>query len=377
LNAEDTLLDLIDDYLNKGMSEEERLSFEEKMASDKTLTEKVKEAKNVNKAIYYASLAELKIKIGQDIKNIQHKPSFNWKKASYISIASLALLSGITAYLITTNTKVEQGKTEPITTIKQAEKEFIQSNTSSSGQEKNQNDNKIPKQYLPANKGTMDTILIDNNIIRQPVLPDNKVQNSIEEPKTTTSETNIINNSNNPTIERKAAPSSNETKVACDKLFKITTEASCKQGETGSILISSDGAYEYTFQVGNYNTSGAKGIFQNIPPGDHEILITYGKECSYTKKTTVNEKWCPLNSSYSFNPDYNEKWVIKYEQGSSGTFIIFDKSGKEIYSGVLGSGIAEWNGTEKDGGIAPFGIYIALINYSDGRKEKVELTIIR
>lgn len=84
-----------------------------------------------------------------------------------------------------------------------------------------------------------------------------------------------------------------------------------------------------------------------------------------------------MNDSYSFNPDYNEKWVFNYETGASGTFTIFDKSGKDIYSNTFGSGNEEWIGNDRQGIPVAVGIYVAIINYSDGRKEKVELTIVR
>ena len=371
MNPEDELLDLIDNYLNKGMPEEERLAFEEKMASDKTLAAMVQEAKRVNEAIYYASLAEMKMKIGQDIKNIKYKPPFNWKKASYISIVSLVLV-GVTTYIITNNTKVASNKTEPINSTKETEQKYFHNN-SPSLQEKNAPKPPQEQEHLPSKKGSNDTLPLDNNSIRKPILPDNNLLNTVEEKQTIAA----AKKDSASIIERKAAPALNETKVLCNKSFTITTEASCKQKETGSIVVLSDGAYQYTFNVEQYSTSGSKGFFQNIGAGDYDVVITYGKECTFTKKATVTEKWCAMNSSFSFNPDYNEKWALKYEQGTSGTFTIFDKAGKEIYGSSFGAGNEEWNGTDKNGGIIPMGIYIAIIDYSDGRKEKVELTIVR
>src|SRR5690606_37212313 len=100
-------------------------------------------------------------------------------------------------------------------------------------------------------------------------------------------------------------------------------------------------------------------------------------DCQYKDLVTIEEKWCPLNSSYSFNPDYGEKWKIRYEEGDKGTFVILDNFGKEVYTNTFGSGYEYWDGTDMYGKIAEIGNYIAILNYSDGRKEKVELTIIR
>ena len=169
----------------------------------------------------------------------------------------------------------------------------------------------------------------------------------------------------------------NTNKTHCDKSFKINTEASCKEKETGSISIISDGAYTYTYQIDIQSKTGSKGLFTNLSAGVYELLVTYDKECTFKKKVSVEEKWCAMNESYSFNPDYNEKWKPIYETGSSGTIIIYDKQGKEMYSLPFGSGNEEWIGNDKQGMAVTVGIYIAVIHYSDGRKEKVELTIVR
>jgi len=378
LNTQNELLDLIDNYLNDGMSEKERSAFEEKMASDETLSAKVTEVRNTNEAIYYASLAEMKKQIGQDIKNIQYKPAFNWTKATYISIASLAVLSGITAYLISDNSKSETNKTESIKALKETEEKSLQKNTISSPQDKDPDRQKLPSIPFPTNKEMKDTLSLRDKVIDESFLPDNNIRKIQEESSNIVSENKTLpNNTDSDNKKPIISSSNNNANIVCDKSFKINTEASCKQKETGSIVILSDSEYDYTFQVDNYISSGSRCVLQDISAGDYEIRVTYGKECLYTKKITVPEKWCGMNSSYSFNPDYNEKWTMKYEPGASGTLSIFDRFGKEIYTNTFGSGNEEWKGTDKDGLTLAVGVYIALINYSDGRKEKVELTIIR
>jgi hypothetical protein len=372
LNPQDELLDTIDNYLNRVMSEEERFAFEERLALDETLSAKVNEVRLTNEAIYYASLAELKNTIGKDIKNIKYKPSFNWKKASYISIASLVLLSGITTYVFVNNTDNKPVKQDRVKNKQRA----IQGNNGSVTSEKAVDAKKSYQQQPLTIPGKIDSTQKDVPSKQNLILPaDNNVQ-QVEKIKPADSGNTLQKNDSDQGIKN-IVPPETDTKIACDKLFKINTEASCKQKETGSIHIISDGAYSYTYQVDIQSTSGSKGTFTNMPSGVHEILVTYGKECIYKKKVSIAEKWCAMNESYSFNPDYNEKWILNYETGASGTFTIFDKSGKDIYSNTFGSGNEEWNGTSNQGTTVPVGIYIAFINYSDGRKEKVELTIVR
>jgi len=373
LNPQDELSDIIDNYLNNGMSEEERFAFEKKVAQDETLAAKVREAQLTNEAIYYASLAELKNTIGKDIKGITYKPSFNWKKASYISIASLVFVSGITTYLVTSNTTIDSPKPDASSNVKEIKQGSVEENSTSGIQQKVFEGKKSYKESSSQEQVKKDSIQTDGIATQKSIIPaDNTIKN-IDKAKTADSENNIQRDRD----VKKSTVSEADNKIVCDKSFKINTDASCKQKETGSITIVSDGAYSYTFQVDIHSITGSKGTFSNMSAGIHEILVTYGNECTYTRKVTVPEKWCAMNSPYSFNPDYRETWVMQYEQGASGKITIYDTSGKEIYSSIFGSGNEYWDGSDIHGGVAATGVYIAIINYADGRQEKVELTIVR
>ena len=376
MNPQDELLDTIDNYLNNGMSEEQRFVFEEKIAQDKTLSEKVEEVRATNEAIYYASLAELKASIGQDIKKIKYKTPFDWKKASYISIASLALLSGVTTYFVTNNTKNEASKSDSSHAIEVPEQKTIQKNNTSSISEKANNKNNTTQ--LSTNEElNNDRSHTGTTTSNESLLPSTTQNKNSEDTKNIPLVNTVTKNDVDLNTKKIETPIFKESKINCDKTFNIHTEPSCKQSETGSITIESDGANSYLFQVDNRSNSGSKGFFYNLSDGNHEILVTYSKECLYKKKVTVEEKWCSMNTPFSFNPDYHETWVMQYETGSSGRVIIYDRSGKEVYSSIFGGENDFWDGSDIHGGIAAVGIYVAIIKYSDGRQEKVELTIVR
>jgi hypothetical protein len=377
LNPQDDLFEIIDNYLNDALSEKERISFEEKIAHDEALASKVSEVRAANEAIYYGSLAELKATIGQEIKNIKYKQPFNWKKISFISIASLALLSGVTTYLITDDTIDETRKSDSTSVIEIPQpKTTLEKNTSTVSEKIKAANNST--QLITSNKQqNSDTSLVNSTSTNETILPStNQLNNSTDSKNISIENKNPKNgvDSNTKKIEN---PILKETKISCDKTFNILTDPSCKQQETGSISITSDGNQNYLFQVANRSNSGSKAFFQQLSAGEYEILVTYGKECSFKKKVNVEEKWCAMNTSFSFNPDYNEKWIINYETGASGRVIIYDRSGKEVYSSIFGGGNEFWDGSSIHGGIAPVGIYLAIIRYSDGRQEKVELTIVR
>ena len=377
MNSQDEIVAIIDTYLNNGMSEEERFAFEEKINQNEILAAKVSEMRLTNEAIYYASLAELKNTIGKDIKNIKYKEPYNWKKASFISIASLALLSGIITYVVTNNANVEQGKTDQKNSIKEINKSSLHENGTDVSHEKITIDEKAHSNHT--SQKTIESKLIqkDNLPTQKSILHTDDNLKNIGITKSADVENKVNTNLTDLSVKKIVTPEAKEDKIICDKSFKINTDASCKLKETGSIYIIPDDAYSYTFHVDIKTASGSKGVFSNMAAGVHEVLVTYGKECTYTKKVTISEIWCAMNNSYSFNPDYNEKWILIYETGASGTFTIFDKSGKDIYNNVFGSGNEEWNGNDRQGMSVTVGIYVAFINYSDGRKEKVELTIAR
>jgi hypothetical protein len=361
----------IDNYLNDLMSEKERIDFEKKITQDETLAAKVDEVRDTNEAIYYASLAGLKLTIGNDIKKIKYKPGFNWWNAAYISITSVLVIAGITTTLVKENEIADTQKTESGYVIKDTLRE---KNTPIIGQPQ-KNVEKLPQTSILSNK-TYDPIISDHKVSLESKGSDVPVQKNKEESKNTNQENKTLSIGNDNSIKKTEPISITETKTACDKSFKITSEASCKHQKTGSIVILTDHSKEYIFQINNHSTSST-GVFQNLPPGEYEVLVTYAKECAYTKSVTIGEKWCPMNSAYSFNPDDNEKWAITYEHGTSGRFTIFDTHGKEIYSSTFGSGNEQWNGTDLHGSVVQMGVYIAMISYSNGREERVELTIVR
>lgn len=377
MNPQDELLDIIDQYLNKGMSEEERFAFEEKLAQDETLASKVNEVRLTNEAIYYASLAELKNTIGADIKNIKYKASFNWKKASYISIASLALLSGVTTYVYTNNRPSESEKVNHKSSTSEIKQGSAVEKNSAGLSDKITYKNNSNQENTSAKPGTEEPTQAGNTNNQKSILPADNHQKTPNQTSFAEPENKIGITASDADRTKTVTPPEADTKIICDKSFNIHTEASCKQKETGNITIASDGAYSYTFQVDVRTTTGSKAAFSNMSAGVYELMVTYGKECTYMKKVTVPEKWCAMNEAYSFNPDYNEKWILTYENGATGTFTIFDRSGKDIYSNTFGSGTAEWNGNNRLDVPVPVGVYIAFITYSDGRKEKVELTIVR
>lgn len=377
-------MERIDDYLNGIMSDQERSSFEAEMASDGDLAEKVNEVKLTNEAIYFASLAELKESIGNDIKGIKYNSGPRFSKTFLFS--GLAFLIGALAaiYFINKETFSKNTNTRSNVVII---KDTILSDTleplnETSLTPENESDS-IKRNLEIYNPGLYsenpmvysDTIkehIVDTSIIlNDPTVDSNNKIVGSESDK-------ILPDIDYPVIENENQEVSSPDMVnICDQSFKFESLPTCKGNSTGEISIANRGDNFNSIKINHLNENSSNGLISGLPAGIYEVEVSYNKECVYKAEVTVDEKWCPLNSSYSFNPDFGEKWEIKYSDGDQGDFIIFDNFGKEVYKNTFGSGNEYWNGVDKYGSIVPLGTYIAIINYSDGRKEKVELTIVR
>lgn len=354
------------------MSAVEKTAFEKELLIDESLAEKVNEARATDQAIHFACLADLKKTVGQDIKKIKY--TSHWRNLTYWFIGSVILIGTSTALFVFSSDTQEEvrvtSENKEISTVEanRNEKSNPKEKESSSAQKKNQ-----PSAILYSDNSEMDK----SERIKQLDSTEKTLPEYTGSQNNTNEQTNLslINKENEPRIIEESK--SSDIKNNCNKEFDIRISASCKDKETGSIIISADEGIEFSFQVGHLKTYGPTGVFQNLPPGDYKILVTYHKECTFTKTVKVEENWCPLNQPFSFNPDFNEKWEIKYDEGATGKFIVYDRTGKEIYKDTFGAGNEHWSGTDTNGNAVPIGTYAAILYYSDGRIEKVDLTIVR
>lgn len=368
------------------MSEQERIDFEQQLKEDASLAKMLEEAQLTNEAIYFASLGELKNTIAADIKNIKYDEggTNNTYRTAIIALL-LVIISGgiITMYMtdqateIITEEKIRNNEVVAIPKKSETEINNIHfdsiKNTPSEKQKTNvveeklnQNASTVDKKE--SNKTPLTTVLSQVDI-------DSKANDLPKENNTVT--TPVEDTKPDLTMKPERKSSEQKSTEVCDKKFDVKVEHTCKHSDNGSIRILTDELLKYDFSVNEYSSSGSSGIFYNLASGEYKIKVRYYTTCSFEHKVTIDKKWCPQNPSFSFNPDYHEKWEINYEQGDEGVFIIYDRLGKEVYKSQLGSGNDTWGGTDAYGILVPVGTYIAFIHYSDGRKEKVELTVIR
>ena len=86
-----------------------------------------------------------------------------------------------------------------------------------------------------------------------------------------------------------------------------------------------------------------------------EILL---KKCPKAKLEKIDD---------AFSPSNGQVWEAPVNDYNDGKLTIYNKAYQEVVAQEIASGDQfEWNGTNLNGGLAPVGVYILKIQYSDG-----------
>lgn len=363
------------------MPEEERTAFEQRIAEDETLATKVEEMKFTNEAIYYANLSILKENIGRDLKEIKYHPdsNINWKLLLSFTLFTLTVLG---VYLFLSNNKSTAIKDNNPVNTNPIEQHVNQKNPiNDSIHNRETGDNQVNQKGNTINLQNTEnkTIKTPEKLTLKPVTDTvettRKVVDQVEKVPVPEVENSTVYSDTLP--ENPLSPEKAGNSVTCTKLYKIHTTPSCKEKPSGTITVVAEGTEELGIEIDNMYKSHSNKAVRELSLGSHEVKVFYKNECTFTEQVVIEEKFCPLNSSYSFNPDYGEKWKINYKHGDAGRFVIYNSFGKELYESEFGIGNEFWNGTDSNGAIVATGNYLAIIKYSDGRSERVELTIVR
>jgi hypothetical protein len=300
----------IDDYLNERLSEAERISFEIKLEEDKALLAKVEETRMTNEAIYYASMAELKLQIGNDIKDIKYSKKNKWSNL-FLGLGLSAFVCSV--YFIATKINKSYLTKYPEEKISLLEK---------------------PPKETSFKERTLEKVSTNVQQLKNAPQPGSKAPNSKPETAPKPETTQPLIPEKMPFVQEKMA---------------VDNPSVPQKVNTGMVL-KNESVEKDRSQANQDSVPSLKEIKPIIPA---------------------------QKLSYSFNPDYNESWELKYEKGASGTYIIYNTIGKEVYRNSFGNGSETWSGMDSNGNILSVGSYIAIVRYSDGKEEKIDLTIVR
>lgn len=170
------------------------------------------------------------------------------------------------------------------------------------------------------------------------------------------------------------------TGPACDSIkARFTISPSCSGENTGRIEITEikGGLMPYVVYIDDIDISYSFEA-EALRPGSYIARIYDANQCEGIQKVTVPAKSCQSEQAYSFSPDFGETWTIPRGSGETGVFKIIGRSGHVIYEHPFGAQSRnEWTGIDKTGKIVDYGMYICLLEYSDGRIQKIQVTVIR
>ena len=369
MNEEQSIFDLIEKYHQGLLSEEENALVEKRMQTDASFAEYVKVNGLTNELVHSAGLDMLRERMTNDLSVLDQKRT-RMKWGIGTGIVAAILISTSTIYFI-------QNPPEKISTSSDISQEHVSKNNIED------KTNVISESTDKNNTNRNSTLAPTEEKLRTDTI---NIKDHISPSGTVTAKTDtLVKVKTMPVEEYKNSDqhkSREERQKESHLLFEVMVQATCKGEATGAIIIDqqsiSGGTAPYHFYISNSKEESFTKRFSDLEKGNYTITMYDSKANSYSKAVTVPDKNCTSKKSYSFNPDYGEICKISTTESESGSFTIYNRTGIIIFKGNFsGSGSAEWNGTTLQGVIAEVGLYVCIVEYSEGKKEVIEISIVR
>lgn len=366
--------ELIDRYLNEELRGEELLSFEKQMKEDASFAQEVEHQKLVNQVVIGSEMDMLREKIKGDIADIDRGKG-NIIQQWFGGLLGLLIVGSVGYFFLNQEIKSEKksivaktvlAKTEEKESMPLAAKqERIASIKKKKGEPK---DIKKPLEEPKTEIKTPAEVSLEPS--RETTIPSKQAD---------TKENSI---SLNPFY---SSPPEKDLKVNCDEV-KIRANAliqgTCQGEQEGIITIYPDhiqgGTGPYLLSINKRDALTSQEVFSGLAAGQHVIVIKDKAGCISTQEIVIPEKDCPKMKRFVINPDLGEIWKLPVRDSESGTLTVASRSGMIVYKSAFGyHNNNEWNGTDMSGAVVGTGVYIYVIEYSNGKKENGQITINR
>jgi hypothetical protein len=373
LREENETFDQIEKYLQGTLSKEEHAMVEDRINMDSSFAEEVKLSSQVNNVVMGAAMDKLRERMTKDIADFDLHKNNKYKWWTGSSIVLLALISSLYVYvkkedasaiipgkdpkqgsIVSSNTANELKKNETIVSSKLKTENNLPV-------EKNQQEEKQESTVSPIENPPLQT---DKDTEEHTIQEDKQVNNLKNEPP------------------QKADPTVKTNTEKCHLSFKPVVHPTCRGEATGSIEIDPEsiegGKAPYIFVMDHTGIESGSGYFRALAEGIHLITVKDKSGCTASQEVNLPERNCQTKKSFAINPDLGETFKVPYHEGESGKFTILNKGGIVIFRGNFGSSeLNEWNGTDSNGATAAIGIYVCLIEYTNGKSENIQITVIR
>lgn len=360
MNEEQRIFDLIEKYHQGILSKDEKTFVEKRMQTDAAFAEYLSLHGFTNQLVEAAGFDMLREKMTQDLIAIDKKNTrLKWGTGILATLLVLSSLVYVTNYFRKKNipNRIEHKQDSPVKT--QEGKDTTTSTT------------KVVEKIQVQKKGHVLPELSTDSVKAIPyfsptqkdLLSNTKQEIAGEEKKTDTKKEALV-----------------KENKQCNLSFHLIVQASCKGEQSGTISVEKGTAmggikpYYFLTSVGERSSSGN---FSNLGKGNYTITMFDSEGCSASQDILLSERNCFSRKAYSFNPDYGEKWNADQESGS-GNFTIYNRGGIVIFKGHFAeNNPAEWYGTNTQGTTMEAGLYVCVLEYSEGKTETIEISVIR
>jgi len=363
MREEDKLYQEIENYLNGSLAGGEKTAFEQRLAVDQELQDKVALSKLANDLVVENRLLNVKQTLHDAHTN--NGGSGLWKKI-VIGAAGILLVSNA-AWFIFKNKENNNSSVEKIVKTETPSVTAPETSTLKGTINKSRNN---------TNNATTNNIQnpVTNSVTEERIA----VTDSI--PKTTT-QAPVESNKQDAGAKETSVPPVQQIVVTdpCQDVnikAKVTTVNPCDGEDNGSITISGikNGTAPYTIQV-NDQSGNTIYSYNNLKSGGYSATVTDSKGCTHQiSNISLTGKKC--SKDYAFNPFVGDVWQVPVSE-NSGTLTIFDKSGSLYSQKELAAGSQEtWDGHSQQGELKT-GYFIFTINYTNGTTINGSVTVIR
>ncbi|GAL84853.1 hypothetical protein CHU_0781 [Sporocytophaga myxococcoides] len=367
MSSDSGIIEKIELYTKGKLSQEERVLFEDELASDEQLRKSLELSLLADELVIAQETLKLKEQMRKDLYLYKSRPNWN----IYALALLIGLAGGIYIYYnlssepdgpvnvpskheqVVTSEKAQESETIPLSKSDKITKEKL---TIHSDKQSVRSKGEAPSEFPEKDELVM---------IPQPGLTLKDSVTSGEEKKINTSVVTLAD----PCEDLKG-----------DVRFAVT--ASCKGKETGRVQLYPQtvkgGKPPYTFIL---NDKQSLSHFDELSSGTYSLKIKDSRNCivENTNKVVITEQICRTSRAYVFNPEYDRAWSVPYDRDKDPVNLVFiEKSGKVYYqSRVQNFHPEEWSGESNMGLSLGIGLYFFTIEYSDGSVDEGTVTITK
>ncbi len=375
---------MIDRYLRGELAGEELEDFTKNLSDDPGLAEDVAFQSEVNELISVNAYHELRNQMSSDIANIDKGSSskgFN-RTISVILIAGLLSIAG-GYFLLKDNDKESSGlskndnqelvNTDNIPSLKLTEAEnnataFEQDQSASrvtNPKKSSKNINDDNGVEIQDNAESLSRVSADTFVLPYQPTTINETNKEVKEPVSTISDKSELN----------ADPCAKAVIKA-----RWTISEACQARNDGKIEIDENliqgGEEPYRIDLYSGSQKVDPSDLDHLYSGNYTLKITDVNGCLGKWNVKLLEKNCQP-TGVSFSPTQGETWAFNGNDRNSYYLSIYNQAGQLIFKSSLLSGIYEWSGISNAGSMVETGFYVYVVEYTNGKKENGQITVIR